>query len=1014
MAIIELYIAGSICDLSPDFGIRLNRQLINPAELNTKDAQFSYSIELPATSRNNEILHYTHVEEAVNKFNRDYRAQLYVDGVLILEGNFRLTGIAGRTSYKGNLYIPVRKSVSDIFGQTKLNEIAPYPIPFIGVAESITLYNTAALTEPQPAIFPYVLYGLLPKVPITYGTTSYSGKSVWDNTVRIGIEDFPPSVNPLKLIRHIFNSRGYAIEGSAFNDARLTELYMSYRNEQNFKQPWNYGYLGRMHVKGNWHSWYDHDDEVIKKYEKGIYFANENYAVDLLDATNTRLTVLEDNGGNIINDRVQDSAGATWTRGQIVIPVSGFYKVKFFAQIHLNTDDNFRHTDPATGIQHVGTYSDGADNVLSQSRYEIHLLRDKLKGEFGVENALHASTTYYNNMPQTPGFIRPNVPSYFPQVQIQDGSTFAINLVDLAQNDKFLLGMSVGYAPPTPVQVLAAKPAFSWDNSFNDEEPTLLAINNPGYRKYGVLGSFDSEGENPNGPVDYADGDRVEDSILNMEGAPVSDASAAGWVILNRFPLSGGYTYVIDGGLLYTGYCYVFRGDETVPHQILEFIDGVVQFDTTEYLADDVIPCISLYLVTDSYDVDGSLTITREIEPESSEAIGWEVTNRFKIDLINAPAVHTRLGYYNGVPADGSRDADTHSAAVVWLEAGERLTVASVSEKGGYRRSGMHTTIGMVGHRVEFELEIEPFRSDKSWLKVNSAGRGTAVMDWDDESNFSDDTIDLVQFLPKDIKIDDFIDNFCKAFNLKLSQSGPDAFSLDVKQVKKTTSNQYVNLDSVAAVKDGVNTPIGLPTYYRIGFTVDPEEEGYVRTQDDGGGEIYTGAIEGNVIEQRSTFSYNWFKRISKTPEDVILDLPIISDNEPWVATTNYGELMANRYYNKALRFWYINGLLSDSGAEVAINGVPVEIARVGYEKEGDILNYKNQPYTILDNFFTVLVSVDSHYTELEGYISQTMYHQLDGTRSAMYNGDLYYVAEISGYDPQGVNKTKIKIIRRI
>ena len=51
----ELYINKRLCDISDSISIRLNRQLINPAELNTKDAQYSYSITLPATGNNNDI-----------------------------------------------------------------------------------------------------------------------------------------------------------------------------------------------------------------------------------------------------------------------------------------------------------------------------------------------------------------------------------------------------------------------------------------------------------------------------------------------------------------------------------------------------------------------------------------------------------------------------------------------------------------------------------------------------------------------------------------------------------------------------------------------------------------------------------------------------------------------------------------------------------------------------------------------------------------------------------------------
>ncbi len=77
-------------------------------------------------------------------------------------------------------------------------------------------------------------------------------------------------------------------------------------------------------------------------------------------------------------------------------------------------------------------------------------------------------------------------------------------------------------------------------------------------------------------------------------------------------------------------------------------------------------------------------------------------------------------------------------------------------------------------------------------------------------------------------------------------------------------------------------------------------------------------------------------------------------------------------------------------------------------------LNYKNQKLTILDNYFTLLIDGSSHFTEVEGYLTPAQYDALNGAIMAMFNGDMYYVSQITGYDPSGRNKTKIKLIRKI
>ena len=120
MTIIELYINNRHCDVGRDFGVRLNRQLINPGELSIKDAQYSYSITLPPTSNNHTVFNHANIEETRDKFNREYKAELIINSVRVFMGLFRLSEIT-QDKYKGNLYIPTNKSIKDIFGELKLN-----------------------------------------------------------------------------------------------------------------------------------------------------------------------------------------------------------------------------------------------------------------------------------------------------------------------------------------------------------------------------------------------------------------------------------------------------------------------------------------------------------------------------------------------------------------------------------------------------------------------------------------------------------------------------------------------------------------------------------------------------------------------------------------------------------------------------------------------------------------------------------------------------------------------------
>ena len=1130
MTNIELYINEVLTDTGDGFSVRLNRQLINPAELNTKDAQFSFSITIPTTANNNKALDFANVEEVKGKFNKEYRAQLVVNSVRIFVGLFRLSEVSAK-GYKGNLYIPAVKSIKDIFGDVNLNQIAPYRIPFTDFASSITAINNAALSSPQMAIFPYVLYGLLPKVPIDKNANNYSARDVWDASVRYNMQDVPPSINPLLMLKHLFNSNGYELGGSAFNDPKLTQLYQSYKNSTDYVQPWNYGHHARIELSGTWSSTRNKRAGDAFQFERGVNQSSDRgyniYSADLFDAVNSSVDVNNDPGGNVIQKLVNDNDAVTWSQTQVRIPTSGFYKVRFIAGVTVYSNSNWRSTDPKTGVQHVSGDGDKHVNHFGRRVYEVKLLRDRKSGDFGLSGAKLDGGFYETNQPQNGVFDEVNIPKHFPQVP----STGQLNLIDPLQNRKFVLGFGFGsrdgynnallpqfrgnidnhfYNPQDTAlslaQMQAAKPGLSWDAS--ETEPNRIGIKNVGYWKHGRIGTFDNEGDNPDANIDYSGGVKITGKVLDANGNPTTpdagnlatrfngyalnrltgfqtplngwttsdfidvrsftglnfsaavDASddvavlafydvnkffigagivapatgtdnytstaityppeavyvklsantgtltiggsinAANNIILERFGLQRFFSYVINGGPSYTGYAYIHDGASVTPKQIVPFVDGVASFDTSIGYTDT--PRVTLFLKTAEYDVDGTLEIDKIIDGTSEEVVGWELTNKYAINIANSPDNYVyRLNDWQG---------NGEINAIVWLEAGELLTVASVSEEGLYRRNGMHTTRGWTNHEIFYSLRVEPFRIDDAWLKVDYQGHGTAVMNWNDPTNFDVDSINLAGFLPADMKANDYIDQFVKAFNLKLTQTGANAFSLDVKQSKAAVTTRSINLDGIASIRDRSNTPLGLPSVYKLGFTINTDEEGYFMTGDDGGGEYKTGSIEDTVIEQKSSFSYNWFKPIKR--DGLTLNLPVISKHEVWTGATPYSEAMAKRFTDLPLRFWYLGGILEGS---YNINGTSVSFAKVTNENAESVLNYKQAPKTILSNYFTILgVGSESHYTEAEAFLTPYQYASLDGSLMVTFNGDLYYAAQLDGYDPTAKNKTKLKLIRKI
>lgn len=930
---IELYINNRLCEIAnaEKLGIRLNRILIKPAELNTKDAQYSYSITIPSTNINDEIFGFANVEEVKDKFNHDYNALLYVDAVLVFDGKFRMSEIDKDGNFKGNLLIPAKKTIKELFGDTKMNELkTTWSIDFKEMVSSLNKWNTKSGTP--DCIFPYVLYGLLPKVPKD-ANGNYSAKDVWDETVRLGIEDFPPSINCLQTIKKIFETlkdkegKPQNIGGTAFDDVRLKNLYMSYSNPTDYAQEWNWGDLGTMSVSGNYKSIRDYqtDDPIFERSISQSSMERDHfYTVNLFNSHNVEFSEIQDTGTNMTYYKEPDERNPRYIKKnlRIRIPASGLYKVKLYSDVLLyrggeNESRYDKHTDRTWANTRTGRDSK-YNNYFGMKRYEIQVVRDFGSGDFGFDNKLIAGFYDKPNLPQNDktGTDEPeNYPKWYPQ-------EYCPMIVDPSSDNKLINGLHFGQTDRSgtndrnpegkPFNTLFIKNGYSWDRTFSQDKKICSAYYNP-------------------------------------------------------------YKYHYHG--------YV-----------------------SEELESD-----------DDYDV----------------VIGKEFRDKFKTDIQDIPI--SDISYISS--ADNNITGEGQASSIIWLDKGECVTVCWVSEAGDLRKAG-HSVKRAVGpvivEDLNFRLSIEPFRTDEEWVTINKDGEGTASMNWTDIPNFQKGEINLMKFLPSEQKVDEWLDNFCKAFNLQLNQIDNDTFELNIKQQHVNTHIASVlDLDNKAGIIKRSNQPLGLPAVFDIGFKINEEEKGFIDTKDNGGGKIETGSLDGSSINQTSNFSYNWFKTITQTDKDgnliQQLQIPIISNKEVWVGnSTDYKEMVKKTYTNYAQRFWYRNeNILYNLGAvwktntiftdgDKSQNLLVSQLADSLKNKSPLTLSYKNEPNSILQTYFNVIAPNDSNYTDIECYLSPDEYDQLNGAKLVKLNNDLYYVAAIEGYDPLGRNKTKLRLIRKM
>ena len=158
---LDIFVNGQRVDIlnRSSINLRINNVVYNPTEINSTQAEYSFSFNLPTTPTNNKIFDYANELAKVNKFKNTYNSEVYVDGVLIFSGSLRIQSIK-KGFYNVNLVNIKINTVEDIFGDMVLSDLKWY-IPFTGT-NSINIHNA---DQNSKVIFPLVSYGVFQKSP---------------------------------------------------------------------------------------------------------------------------------------------------------------------------------------------------------------------------------------------------------------------------------------------------------------------------------------------------------------------------------------------------------------------------------------------------------------------------------------------------------------------------------------------------------------------------------------------------------------------------------------------------------------------------------------------------------------------------------------------------------------------------------------------------------------------------------------------------------------------------------
>lgn len=318
---------------------------------------------------------------------------------------------------------------------------------------------------------------------------------------------------------------------------------------------------------------------------------------------------------------------------------------------------------------------------------------------------------------------------------------------------------------------------------------------------------------------------------------------------------------------------------------------------------------------------------------------------------------------------------------------------------------------------------------------------GRTSLSYNMTSRFDYD-LNLGNFLNKDEKIQDFISNIQKAFNLSFQQVGDNV----IMNTQKLTNDNTVpvDIDYKTNTTEAVFNEIDFPKSITVKWNIDTEEEGFYRSVEDNTTEeqmqsnnwkdygdygYETVKITDNTDTKEETlalqFSYNWYRPFNvynvETYENSNkltfneLQIPIIGKTEWWIEGLDYEGYAKNDGRGLKQRFWFRGDKLDYKLplGEDEYYDITLPLPSKDIDNNTIYLNYNNSNNSLLSKFFNSSINSRSEKVEIEVYLSALEYKQLTNGSNVKFNDDVYQILEISGYDPLGYNKTKLKLMKK-
>ena len=948
---LSIIVNGEVLEVESQdkINLRVNNTVYNPEKVSVTQSEYSFSFNVPQTPKNNRIFGFANVPSVKGKFVKQFNAYVYADNVEIFNGLLRISSIS-EGNYKCNLISMKNSSIDEIFGDSKMNEIR-WEVPYVGTATQ----NAVNQQDSPDYFYPMVAYGVFQKDPylkVTSGDNSityYTGTNILDKWVKYYAETFVPSPKLIAIIKKMIEQKGYTYSGDVFTDDLINKLYLSssIANEQD--PAYNIGGTrGRCSVSFEYTA-----DEIISKQTTKRGGVGTTYGRGRGSYDYRSLTYPEDYH-YLLNGEKRDECGddtasihslwgskATsveadnkdmWENGFIVIPHTGYYKIRMNISIGLSSTQGTTVKDSYPKIK--STRESDRTYELEQVRYERPLNLDNIPVDVQLVK---------NNSNELE-FIATN------KINYQRNPT---------SNRKYDYGYS-DYPHEAP---------YSYTTRGNFPSGGSSNISDYYYQPIGRTRGYDR---------------RVnENFVMGMS------TSANSFGIIKK-----GRSW--DKGYSDYGYnSYNCKGYS----KYTETTTGAESSNETDY------------------------------QNYSANGMPWCVYNKL------SSKQHYGEGY-----------------AIVWLEKNDILNLKALTKE--YKtyedvRGETKARYDSPKYTISGTVVVEAFSPKKNDIDKN----------WNSASSF-DTNLNLGNFLNKDETQKDFFNNFLTTFNLSCNVENG---NIEInKNMVFNSSSEAVEVDNRINVKDVETEIIEFPTSIQVKWTTSDDESGFYHSvpdehiNDDDWKEwadvgtekvsFVKNDFNKNDISKTSKFSYNWWMDFSLTDYFVRLDgqggdssleninhiengnvtlsLPIIAKDEDFIDGADYEEMMKKDGRSLKQRLWFkgehtqyclpnrnyskydTNGNLKECTEYLDIC-VPTK-----YYQGKDVLNFTKDKYSLLMRYFNVNENVDSNYATIEVYLTPQEYMRIKNGAMVRFDNDRYQICSITGYDPSGGNKTKLKLMK--